>query len=92
MDETDTSKCPHGFAFAFGCHDCTRAYNAREQLRTELREREAAALAVLRDLVALADDEDGKRHADEWFARSNAVMDRARSLVAEHTTNEERET
>jgi len=48
------------------------------------------ALSVLRDLVALADDEDGKKHAAEWFARSNAIMARTRALVAEHTTNEER--
>lgn len=82
MTETYTNRCPHGFAFAFGCHDCTRAYNAREQLRTELREREAAALAVLRDLVAGADD------SRCWYI-PNEIAGRVRALVAEHTANEE---
>lgn len=83
MDETDTSKCPHGFAFAFGCHDCTRAYNAREQLQTELREREAVSLSVLRDLVALHDRD------LTFYGDMDATWERARALVAEHITNEE---
>jgi hypothetical protein len=42
------------------------------------------ALSVLRDLVAIEDA------LPEFYRRIDPAMDRARALVAEHTTNEER--
>lgn len=79
-------KCSHGFYYAFGCSDCTNAYNAREQAQAELREREAEALSVLRDLVALRESGGTLPH---WPERSENAWARARALVAEHPTNEE---
>lgn len=85
-------KCSHGFYYAFGCNDCTNAYNAREQAEAELREREAEALSVLRDLVGLRDSPilplDSARRPIRAGA-FEAAWARARALVAEHPTDEE---
>lgn len=75
-------KCSHGFYYAFGCNDCTNAYNTREQAEADLREREADALSVLRDLVAGADD-----HRC-WYI-PDEIAGRIRALVAQHPTNKE---
>lgn len=42
------AKCPHGYQVAFGCHDCTAAYNARSEAETQLRSTVAALVAYYR--------------------------------------------